>query len=822
MKKIIITLSFLIAILSFSNAQDMSRRQHVKFAKKMLKTNNLLDAAVHFEKAASAKPDDDLFFEAGYNYASARDYASALRCFSKIKDESSFDDLYMLKGRILKNLGKYEDAIQSFSTFLSTYDKKDKVKKENIVSTEIKGCELALEEGNSAYSIEPLSENINSPEENEFAAFQVGDYLYFSSTLGDFMNVYRSELEEGNWLFSVIPQNFNQLQGQNFCNGSFAKDLTKFYFNICETNNYAQSDCSIYLIENEDGNWSDPKKLPENINALGTTNIHPVSDVKDGKEYLYFSSNRPNGQGGLDLWYVTRTVGADYTTFSAPRNLGPKINTTRDEISPFYTNGTLYFSSNGQPSLGGFDIFESKGMAFKWSVAKNVGSPLNSSADDTHFFQTDDNKYGYITSNRGGFGKASSTDDDIFSFHPSSANYSFSGNVFDKSSNVPLDDISVTVYEKNGGNQNLLTSQDFPDGNFNLGLLPNKELFLSISKPGYTSETLTITTFSNDATHQEQSIYLNMETVDYTASVASTNPSFSTEVVEERVVNNSTINENITSEVVVSTPTYTEVESTTSYNTTAEIPSYESSIEKSSTVYVPTVATTTEALPTRIISYEPSIQSAPSISTTTIANDNLPRVIKSYEPSIQSAPSTSPTLITSEGMPTVIRSYEPAIQGSAIITGSSLAPSNEVLPQSIKSYEPELSTLTQNQNTNTEYINDSNQFNYDGAVYTTRSKTKYEPGAFSSAATKHSGVYFKVQLMATKNFDPSASRFNSVNNLGELDTEYLYEKELTRVLLSHFISLSDAKDVRDYARKNGFKGAFVVKYENGQRLGQHF
>ncbi len=848
MKKILITLSLLLAFSSFFQAQDMSRRQHMKFAKKMLKSHNYLDAAAHFEKASEQKHSDDLYYEAAVNYSIARDYASAKRCFSKINDENDYDDLLLLKGQILKNLGQYEAATQAFSSFIKSYDKKDKVKKENLVSAEIKGCELALDQNNPSFDLELLSENINSPEENEFAPFQVGDNLYFSSTMGDFMNIYRSELEDGNWLFSVIPQNFNQLQGKNFCNGSFSADLTKFYFNICQTNSYEQNDCSIYLIENEGGTWSDPKKLGENINTTGTTNTHPVSTIKDGKEYLYFSSNRANGQGGLDLWYVSKPIDSDYSAFSKPRNLGPNINTTQNEITPFYTNGVLYFSSNGHPSFGGYDIFKSKGMAYKWSKAANVGTPLNSSADDTNYFLNDDGKFGYITSNRNGIKASASMDDDIFAFYPAAVNYSFSGNVYDKASSIILDDISVTVYEKNGGNENLLTAQDFPNGNFNLGLLPNKELILSISKPGYKSSKISISTFTTDAIHQDKNIYLEQDEMNPTASTASIDASFPIEESSEsQSAENSKISESNNSKIVtpkVSTPaiekevvSYNESSSPKESENIISTPSVSSVTTSSHVSTTPTSST----MPSVTKSYESSILSAPVVEkevvtyneastsmessvktasdvSATSTSSALPSVIKSYEPSISAAPSMS-TSVTKEALPSVIKSYEPAIQSAPIVSHSKS--NSEQLPSYIKSYEPELKGQSTTQPAAVEYTTDQS-LNYDGAVYSTRSSTKYEPGAFSTNAKKYSGVYYKVQLMAIKKFDPSSSRFKAVVNLGELDTEYLYDKGLTRVLLSHFISLDDAKDVRDYARKNGFKGAFIVKYEDGERQGQHF
>ncbi len=126
-------------------------------------------------------------------------------------------------------------------------------------------------------------------------------------------------------------------------------------------------------------NWGDPKNLGSPPNSRFWDGQATVT--ADGK-YLFFSSTRPGGYGGHDIWMCIRK---DDSTWSEPINLGPNVNTPGNEISPFiHPDGrTLYFASDGWPSFGGYDIFVSKRLRNnRFSKAKNLGLPYNTHEDD--------------------------------------------------------------------------------------------------------------------------------------------------------------------------------------------------------------------------------------------------------------------------------------------------------------------------------------------------------------------------------------------------------------------------------------------------------
>jgi outer membrane protein OmpA-like peptidoglycan-associated protein/tetratricopeptide (TPR) repeat protein len=143
-------------------------------------------------------------------------------------------------------------------------------------------------------------------------------------------------------------------------------------------------------------NWSLPKKLNNQIN---TKYREPSVSITDDGKTLYFSSDRPGGLGGLDIYKVEKNAQGDWGN---PVNLGESINTDKDEDSPFihFDRKTLYFSSNGHETMGGFDIFYSEFLEDKWTLPTNLGYPINTVHDDIHFVLSANYRRGYYASDQ--------------------------------------------------------------------------------------------------------------------------------------------------------------------------------------------------------------------------------------------------------------------------------------------------------------------------------------------------------------------------------------------------------------------------------------
>jgi outer membrane protein OmpA-like peptidoglycan-associated protein len=150
--------------------------------------------------------------------------------------------------------------------------------------------------------------------------------------------------------------------------------------------------------------WEDIEELPFNSDEFSCA--HPTLSADGNK--LYFSSDRPGGLGGMDVWMVEKTD--DF--WGQPINMGDKINTEGHDVFPFmHTSGNLFFASNGHGGKGGLDLFMANVMIEDTDV-KNLGTPFNSESDDLGLILSPDGESGYFASNReGGVGK-----DDIYYF----------------------------------------------------------------------------------------------------------------------------------------------------------------------------------------------------------------------------------------------------------------------------------------------------------------------------------------------------------------------------------------------------------------------
>lgn len=160
------------------------------------------------------------------------------------------------------------------------------------------------------------------------------------------------------------------------------------------------SNGDIYYAEFKSGQWTDLKSIGRNINGRFTWEGQP--SISSDNQTLYFASARPkDNYGGMDLYKSERQADGSW---GDPVNLGSEINTAGNEKSPFIHSDsyTLYFSSDGHPTVGGQDIFFSKMNEFgKFDQPTNIGVPINTEEDEHGFMVSTDGKYGYFSSDIG-------------------------------------------------------------------------------------------------------------------------------------------------------------------------------------------------------------------------------------------------------------------------------------------------------------------------------------------------------------------------------------------------------------------------------------
>ncbi len=265
-----------------------------------------------------------------------------------------------------------------------------------------------------------------------------------------FLNVYSGKKDGDQQI--IESNNFRKKLNTRYHEGptTFSADGKTMYFT---RNNYFQkkfgkdaagvNNLKIFRCKNDGENWSEEENF--NYNSDEYSVGHPALSA-DGKT-LYFVSDMPGGIGGTDIWKVAVN---DDGTYGAPVNLGTSINTEGNEMFPFiHSTGMLFFSSNGLAGLGGLDVFAASAQGDGFSTPFNLGSPLNSAADDFAFILDQEQNYGYVSSNRAG-GKGS---DDIYSVKvitPIKPGYRVEGIAYDKSTGLPLANATVALYDKSG------------------------------------------------------------------------------------------------------------------------------------------------------------------------------------------------------------------------------------------------------------------------------------------------------------------------------------------------------------------------------------
>jgi outer membrane protein OmpA-like peptidoglycan-associated protein/tetratricopeptide (TPR) repeat protein len=188
------------------------------------------------------------------------------------------------------------------------------------------------------------------------------------------------------------------------------------------------------------GQWSRPQEF-RFVNSPEQEEHIAISP--DGS-FVVFASDMAGGFGGYDLYIATANGDG---TFGNVTNLGRTVNSSADERAPFihWDNETLYFSSDGHNSIGGFDVFRTKREGGRWAQPQNMGVPINSAEDDVYFHRLPDGQNGYLTSSRaGGMGYL-----DIYAFIGEEQNLDYDDRPFEELATVTEPNQNATTFNPN-------------------------------------------------------------------------------------------------------------------------------------------------------------------------------------------------------------------------------------------------------------------------------------------------------------------------------------------------------------------------------------
>lgn len=290
-------------------------------------------------------------------------------------------------------------------------------------------------------------------------------------------NVYFSEYDDMTWKWSkgkLLGETVNQ-KNKNNSAIALSNDGQRLLLYR------GDPDGNIYESVLEGEEWSEPVPLPKPINSK--KHESSASIAPDGRT-IYFVSNRKGGQGGGDIWVCHQGING----WEDAKNLGEMVNTPENEEGVFiHPDGkTLYFSSKGHNSIGGYDIFKSVFENGQWTKPVTIGDSINTVGDDLFYGLTADGTTGYYSSVRpGGLGMK-----DIYEvyFRNSKKNASgltlFKGVVIDYESFEPVGtDIEISDNEKN--EVIAVVKSNSATGKYLISLPPGKNYGITVKKKGY-------------------------------------------------------------------------------------------------------------------------------------------------------------------------------------------------------------------------------------------------------------------------------------------------------------------------------------------------
>ena len=478
MRKIYLTLSFVMAsgLLSAQN-------KDTKVADKLFDRYEYVDAANEYLKLTqNGKGDTYVFKQLADSYYAIFNTKEAVKWYAKAVAQKQDAETYYKYAQMLKSEGNYAESDKQMKQFASMVPNDQRAKaftsNPNYLPT-LKGQTKLFD----------VSKSDISSDKTDFGAVLTNDNsVYFSSARNTsrrnsnwneepYLDLYKATYNSNGTISEAVAlDNLNtkwhdgpatvSADGKTMYYGSESFNEKEYTKDKAKKSKFGK--IYLYKATFEEGKWTNSKPLPFNNAAYDVRN---PSLSKDGKT-LYFSSNMPGGFGAEDIWKVA--INGD--TYGKPENLGSKINTEANESFPFITeDNILYFSSNGREGFGGLDVF--KIDLNKASEVINIGAPVNTEKDDFSFTYNTNKKVGFFSSNRTG-------NDDIYKADPVCAVQAIAV-VKDAKTGIVIEQAKVVLVdakEKTVGNQTTEVN-----GKAAFGVNCNTVYSFQVSKQGYES-----------------------------------------------------------------------------------------------------------------------------------------------------------------------------------------------------------------------------------------------------------------------------------------------------------------------------------------------
>jgi tetratricopeptide (TPR) repeat protein len=378
-----------IVFIGFSvNAQDLKRKTEKLLEKSQnaLNSRNWNSAIQYMNEAVSNEPDNfQVHLEKAYLYYSVRDFPKMLPSLKKAYQlnpdwKAKYHEFYFVLGKESFENGNYEFAQGPIDKYLEKGYNEQSLQLSEVISKSIEFALDALADSDlSAYKVQKIeSQQIFRSVYFPFFTLYPEDDMYFTAQRLRSLEegIYRAELDGTKFkrVEEVPTVNSKESEGA----AAVSADGRVMVFTGCNRRG-GYGSCDLYISYKKNNKWTAPENLGSNIN---TRNWESQPYLSSDGRLLIFSSNRAGGIGKRDLYYSTKDIDGKW---KPAKNLGSTINTFADEISPFLdlSGDTLYFSSNGRIGMGGFDFFK-----VAWNSQDspgNIGLPMNSFQDETSF-----------------------------------------------------------------------------------------------------------------------------------------------------------------------------------------------------------------------------------------------------------------------------------------------------------------------------------------------------------------------------------------------------------------------------------------------------
>ena len=459
-------------------------------------------------------------------YRKSYDYVRALEHFQISADRGKIPNDYYYVASAIMSMGDYQKAIEAYDMFISLDGTSDELLERSL--QDMSGCINAMKlELDEEITVNIADTSIFNQGSSSFGVSYWGeDRLVFSSARAGsvildpesqdplyLLDLYYTQREDAQAKWES-PKNFGRPlnSARHEASGWFNNGNAMFFTRWSDDDRKTKH---IYVAREINMRFFESQKLDSAVNVDSCVSINPFV-TKDGK-WLYYSSDRPGGLGGLDIWVVR--IDENGLPIEDPQNLGKPINSEFDEKTPFFheKSRTLFFSSDGHETSGGFDIFKSSfdKDAGNFTIPENMGLPINSTYDDAYFVIDEDLRFGYVSSNRSECTECDSTFDalcshcyKIFDVTLPELRFMIKGYVYDKATGDPIPGATIEFKDISYKWGHFEVTAD-ENAYYEHDLIPNLELFLRASHKGYFADKAVVFTLgATDSRVYTQDFYL--------------------------------------------------------------------------------------------------------------------------------------------------------------------------------------------------------------------------------------------------------------------------------------------------------------------------